>query len=68
MPSRVCLSNFNTVHKVSLKDTLIVPLEVIELFLFRKKQRGLIELFNKGKTTPCNKALNNTLSHASRDF
>ncbi len=37
MPSRVCLGNANTVHKVSLKDTLIVPLEVIELFIFGKK-------------------------------
>ncbi len=31
------MSNFNTVHKVSLKDTLIVPFEVIELFIFGKK-------------------------------
>ncbi len=31
------MSNFNTVHKVNLKDTLRVPLEVIELFIFGKK-------------------------------
>ncbi len=37
MPSRVCLGNFNTVHKVGLKDTLIVSLEVIELFISGKK-------------------------------
>ena len=40
MPSRVCLSNFNTVHKVSLKDTLRVPLEVIELFIFGKNKEA----------------------------
>ncbi len=37
MPSRVCLGNFNTIHKVSLKNTLIVLLEVIELFIFWEK-------------------------------
>ncbi len=37
MPSRVCLSNFKTLHKISLKDTLRVLLEVIELFIFGKK-------------------------------
>ncbi len=37
MPSRVCLSDFNTVRKVSLMDTLRVPLKVIELFIFGKK-------------------------------
>ncbi len=62
------MSNFNTVLKISLKDTLRVLLEVIELFIFGKKLRGLMELFNKGKTTPFNNALNNALSHASRDF
>ena len=37
MPSRVCSSTFNTVKKVSQKDTLIVPLIVIKLFIFGNK-------------------------------
>ncbi len=39
MPSRVCLGKVNTVHKVSLKDALVVPLEVIELFIFGKNNK-----------------------------